>query len=1230
MTTNLKRKRVEGAGSRKNPKLADRHEEPDWDARSSKDGGNSSAGESDGEDEEEWRGIGEPASTSAEVHDRQHSGTKPKKPPTGEELRVIKDAAELFRSSSFKLQIDALLPNVRPKTSRIPPLDRFLLALHATIMGILPVPPQHPLEAARKLLKKSVSVPYVLPLPLEETNWKVAFEKPAEIVLVGSWANKVSVKGKDGTKFGVDLAVEMPNSLFQEKDYLNARFFQKRAFYLATIASAIKSSKNGLDAQVSYQSLSNDTRLTKLVVTHKTDNSSNDFTKLHAEVCIIPILSTQSPISLHRLSPTHSNLRVSSNSEDESKSAPTPTPLYNHAFLTAMTPRIHLLATHTLKNEAPAFSDALALIRVWANQRGYSGGSRMCVRGFEAMGPWWSALLAFLVLGEEPRVAGNKASRRKALGRGLSSYQLFRAALDFLSKHDFEETPIFVKSGSGHQFPPDEYDQKNGPIFVDSSSTVNLLAGVPHGSLDLLRYDALKTLEALDHPPAGSDAFTDVFLKDHRDLSTRFDIVIRVDLSNANPRNTSVHAALDAGSPSNALISSIGSLTRQALGNRCKAVATLQPPSETRELSQAHPSSPEVIFIGLIHHPEHAFRLVDHGPAADETDPTIRQRFTELWGDKAELRRFKDGRIVESVVWDVKTIDERAHVPGMIARHILNHHFGISDASIQTWQTSFDSVLRLPESISKLYSTSGVAAGFKAAISAFDTVVKSIKSLDEELPLALLSVSPASEMLRYTSVLSPTPLPASLAPLMPANARYMSPIEIILEFEKSSKWPDDLRAIQKIKLAFFERIATALMAAIGGLSARVVTGDGVSTSEVLDKSYLEIVTPEGWAFNARIWHDREATLLDRIIDNTAGVLPHVTKPREQKKGRDFYDAVEARMAYTRRFIHGPRHHRAIAALCHHYSAFSGTVRLVKRWLASHWLLQGHISEDLIEIICASLFIGDGKVISAGDDAPEDKRANVPGSKERGFALVVEFLKEWKWEETLFVPLYGGEEAAPVSKIPPTSTAGSNVGVWKVATELDGTGRFWTSHGPDFVVAQRVKALAHATWECLQSMAQGQLDVRAIFTHPTDDYDFVIRLDSKILPRYSQNVVLDTTLLSNHGKYANLPEATDNSAVRPGLDPAGQLFNDLQRIYLDTFKIFYDPFGGDCFGGVWDPSLNKPRPFRVLGKFNSIPCKKENDKAKETGQVALNKGAILSEIERLGVGLIKALVIHESG
>lgn len=547
-------------------------------------------------------------------------------------------------------------------------------------------------------------------------------------------------------------------------------------------------------------------------------------------------------------------------------------------------------------------------------------------------------------------------------------------------------------------------------------------------------------------------------------------------------KGPSIHSTIDAGSPAAALLLVMDSILRRGLGDRCRAVTILHPSSQSRPTSQAHPFSPELIYIGIIYNPQNAFRLVDHGPSVDEQNKPALDEFRELWAHKSELRRFKDGRIVESVVWEVSTADERTHIPLRIIRHLLELHFSIPENAIETWQSSFDSVLRLPPVISREYLSSGSSTGFKGALSAFDNLVKSIKGLENDMPLSVLMVSPISESLRYTSVLSPVPLPPTLATVLPPNARHLSYIDIIIEFEKSSRWPDDLISVQTIKLAFFERLASALMKSVDGLVAKVVTGDGGHDSPMVDQSSLEIVTPDGWAFNVHIWHDREMQLLDRIIDGKANRLPHVVpKDKEHKKTKEYHDALEAKAIHLRRFIHAPRHHRAIAALCHHYSAFPGTVRLVKRWLASHWLLHSHISVEVVELICASFFIQKGNPPTVDLDVDQAAQHFVPGSKERGFVTVVRFLKDWKWEDGLFVPLYGSVSAETRSE---SIQAGSG-SVWRVCSEQDPAGYMWTVNGPDVVVANRVKSLAGATWNLLQQVESGRLDIRvslAEFSH----------------------------------------------------------------------------------------------------------------------------------------------------
>ena len=69
---------------------------------------NDSEGEentSDVHEDEEMAYTGAVNGSVEEAEDEKRTGTKPKKPPTGEELRNIKDATELYRSSSFKLQV---------------------------------------------------------------------------------------------------------------------------------------------------------------------------------------------------------------------------------------------------------------------------------------------------------------------------------------------------------------------------------------------------------------------------------------------------------------------------------------------------------------------------------------------------------------------------------------------------------------------------------------------------------------------------------------------------------------------------------------------------------------------------------------------------------------------------------------------------------------------------------------------------------------------------------------------------------------------------------------------------------------------------------------------------------------------------------------------------------------------------------------------------------------------
>jgi U3 small nucleolar RNA-associated protein 22 len=78
------------------------------------------------------------------------------------------------------------------------------------------------------------------------------------------------------------------------------------------------------------------------------------------------------------------------------------------------------------------------------------------------------------------------------------------------------------------------------------------------------------------------------------------------------------------------------------------------------------------------------------------------------------------------------------------------------------------------------------------------------------------------------------------------------------------------------------------------------------------------------------------------------------------------------------------------------------------------------------------------------------------------------------------------------------------------------------------------------------------------------------------------------------------------------------------------------------GLVWDPTLREPRPFRVMNGFSCEPTAQvhflylfartdahvhslQGQKGKQSSLVALNEAGILTEIGRMGEGLITSMV-----
>lgn len=476
--------------------------------------------------------------------------------PTNEEMQGLRETGELFKSNILKLQIEEMLSTVRPNFHKAGSLELVLRRLRTLFDGIKPIPMQ-PLASARKTLKKqypsaSISIPFTEPAPKDDVNYKFGFEPPSGLQLVGSWPLKIAALRPQG--LDVDLAIVMPSSLFQEKDHLNFRYFHKRAFYLAVLASAL-SSATELGVETEYQLEGSDSRRPILVLRPKKNKADTDFSKLKATIKI-HLAYEADLFPPGRLAPSRNNIRTSSASEEgAAETSQPPTPRYNAAVLADSLMSAHLVYLHSTAKACPAFADAAALLKIWAFQRGFgsgspskTGGVRRVALGSEDARFVLTMILAHLLHGEEklPGRAAHLVARAK-LANGFSSYQLFRGVIDWLAHHDFAAQPVFMKPAGvqsrADKISRDDFARQFDRVLVDPTGSVNLLGNWLSGSVDLLQHEARLTFAMLDD--SESDRFDELFRIQKASPLFTFDDAAQATLPLREP--SAQLARLDAG-----------------------------------------------------------------------------------------------------------------------------------------------------------------------------------------------------------------------------------------------------------------------------------------------------------------------------------------------------------------------------------------------------------------------------------------------------------------------------------------------------------------------------------------------------------------------------------------------------------------------------------------------------------------------------------------------------------
>jgi U3 small nucleolar RNA-associated protein 22 len=1003
---------------------------------------------------------------------------------------------------------------------------------------------------------------------------------------VGSYVSKTMTKTQKA--HGIDMVLVLPEEILQEKDYLDLRYFYKRAYYLAVVAATLRKDFAN-EGQLSFEYLNGNSLCPVLNFQPKISRGSEkpgDKSALDYRIRIIPC-APDGFFPKAKLSLKASLVRKA---RETNANATQPTPFYNSTLAAESCFLSYLKVLRQAEKKCAAFKNACILGRIWLQQRGFGGG--ICEGGFGHFE--WAVLLALLLQGGESKT-------QVALSPSLSSTQLFKAVTQFLSVTDFAKKPCILGPGKAEA----QLSTEAGPILYDSARQLNIAFKMGSWSAALLHQHAKWTRSLLSD--SAIDQFSPTFILKADLPSHTFDLVARLNCG----ASEDVAAELDSfGSRGRIwkLSSTVYRILRRALadeelGERARLIHIQTPSSPAWPLTE-HSKSQEgsTLQIGVLFDPVNMARTVDRGPSAGPSaeEKEKCEKFRRFWGDRAELRRFERDTIRETLIWTSTTPFDLCEE---IMRYILNLHLriGQSQSDISFHGSGLPALLSLKPADTAL---------FNVARKAFGTFERDIRDLDD-LPLRVRQIAPICAELRYSSVKPPAFGSSKSGP---------RPMECIISFEASGKWPESLVAIQRTKIAFLLMIGSLLEKSKPG-EVRTHVGLEDSKFETENLAFLDVVYEAGPSFRLRIHSDLEETLLERQVKD---------KTSEQYLRQR---ATTLLAAFRRLYTNLPLHNQYLTTSATRFPALGPTIRLVKHWFNAH-MLSCHFTEEFIELAVLHVFLS---------PYPWD----APSSASTGFTRTLLFLARWDWRsEPLIVDTGGNMPAAERASIETRLEAwrkidpNMNHTVLVVATAQEPSGVAWTATDgqpkPSKVVAARMTSLAKSASRLIREEGVG-LDCRRLFVPSLKDYDALIHLHNKALRstlKTYATVDIEEAESTGRSKFKNLDERTGQEPLPLAQHPAELFLKRLGAAYSGPLVFFHGAADDNTIGAIWNPlmqrrsfRINLPTSYKpVVGQKRSKEDEQESGNAEDEDLVDVNKEAILAEIARIGADLIDRIEV----
>eukprot|EP00002_Diphylleia_rotans_P025509 TRINITY_DN5045_c0_g1_i2.p1 TRINITY_DN5045_c0_g1~~TRINITY_DN5045_c0_g1_i2.p1 ORF type:complete len:1168 (+),score=282.69 TRINITY_DN5045_c0_g1_i2:57-3560(+) len=1060
--------------------------------------------EGEGEEEEENEAK-DAAKQSISSGAQKGRGKKGYVPPTADEMIALRQTEELFASNLIRLQIHELLGEVSVNYQHLSKGEALLHQLKQELSN-----------ATEELIQGNAiedlqHFHFVNP----EKKLIMHFQAPTSFCVIGSYLLRTMAK----PHLSIDVSFTIPEISFSKKDVQDYKYFERRVIYLGQICHIIKKK---LGWPVKWSTFRGDSRKPILVV--KPPQTGKDDQKV--SINIIPSIPKMEHF-ITKLHPKKGNLR--STSSEQARSAPTP--YYNNSILEDMFYQDHLTFCHERMKNTPSYVDAVVLFKVWLKQREMTTASD-AVNGF---------LMTMIML---------HLHEKKMVNEQMSSYQIFRVVMEFIAHLNIGEG-IFMKLQDGGELDEEvkrTFLESFDVVFTDQSGVLNLASHISKSAFSDLQAEAMNTQNYFKN--TASDPFEAIFLTPVH-CYLKFDMFLRVELDHFDSFSDDEYASQQGRT--------IAKVLENGLKDRLISLRLM--PMEQRKISTLKTDNlrrPYLVF-GLQLNPQTYQRIIDMGPAADSPDAAA---FRKFWGPKAELRRFKDGSILECVVWEGAST-EQYQIIMRIIQHILVLHANVTATSLRFTAGQLQFALKMDGETSDPSRT---------IITTFDKLTNLIKELPN-LPLKIRNINASSPAMRYTDPSPPTAV-STLIGLEPAVSNLpgceypalISPLKGVIIFEGSGKWPDELAAVRAMISAFYIQLHDSLKQA------------GIYS--MISRNFIDVVF-EGYCFRLHIYLDREAKLLGQ--ENSE------------------YPALARREDLIEPNLNAALH--AFQALHPNYPA---TVRLAKKWVHAQ-LYSSFVTEEAIELIVAYIF-----------SFPQPY--SVPNTPLAGFHRFLWFLSCHDFDNNVLYIPFDEEDAAAsarkAQKVFESTKNGLKSSAIYIATKFNKNNFvLWTKNQPTKQVFFKLVEAARDACKVIHtsiSDAAFMKNYKIFFEPRMESFDLAIMIDSKKLASGKKHVT--------EKKFKNVGKSQKGRSLLIGFDPLEHFVDELRIRFQDIALVFYNKLGSERVCIAWKPSAFLPRAFKPTAATFTLPLSNPT----EGSEIILDIFQLIAEIRNLGQGLISEI------